>query len=171
MSDSQEQPWSDDPYAPAIPDYIYRFEKTWFAGVLISSVLYGTPKRPIPIHPSIRAHCSFIWFITGVLVVLFFGCMTTLFNPIHRRTRRIKWGLASYTAIMFSLATVYMAANAYTISISYVDNRNFPGGPYVYQNAIAYDAISIVPRAAFRLNNWSADGLLVGPLFCASVAT
>ena len=46
MSDLEEQPWSDNPNAPKIPYYIYRFEKTWFAGVLISSILYGTPKRP-----------------------------------------------------------------------------------------------------------------------------
>jgi len=110
MSDPQEQPWSNDPNAPAIPYYIYRFEKTWFAGVLISSVLYGTLQRPLPIHPSIRAHCSFIWFITGVLVVLFFGCMTTLFNPIHRRTGRIK--CISKTAINLFFRLFLPARNA-----------------------------------------------------------
>ena len=105
-----------------------------------------------------------------MLVVLFFGCMTTLFNPVYRRTGSIKWGLASYTVIMFSLATVYVAINAQVLSISYVDNRDFPGGPYIYQIAIAYEAISVIPRTAFRLNNWLADGLLVSPLFGTTVA-
>jgi len=100
-------------------------------------------------------------FILGMLAVLFFNCVATLLNPVYRRAKCIKWGLASYATVMFSLATVYVATNAYTLSNSYVDNRDFPGGPYVYQNAIAHEAISVVPRTAFRLNNWSADGLLV----------
>ena len=170
MSDSQEQPWSDSPNAPEIPYYIYRFEKTWFAGVLVSSILYGTLKRLLLTPPSVYAHFLFVRFIPGILAVLFFNSMATLFNPIHRRARGLKWGLASYAAIMFSLATVYMATNAYVLSISYVDNRDFPGGPYIYQTAIAYDAISVIPRTAFRLNNWSADGLLVGSRSSAMVA-
>lgn len=59
MSDSQEQPWSDSPNAPKIPSYIYRFEKTWFAGVLVGSILHGTRKKSLLARPSVRAHCSF----------------------------------------------------------------------------------------------------------------
>ena len=42
MSDSQEsQPWSDNPNAPNISHYVYFLEKIWFAGNLITSILYG----------------------------------------------------------------------------------------------------------------------------------
>ena len=56
MSDPQEQPWSDNPNAPNISRRLYFDEKAYFAGLLISSVLYGTPEAPatLPMRP-----CSF----------------------------------------------------------------------------------------------------------------
>jgi len=158
VSHSQEQPWSNSPNAPKIPYYIYRSEKTWFAGAFIGSILYGTLKRSLL---TIRAHCLFVWVIPGILVVLFFNCISTLFNPVHRRAGSIKWGLASYAAIMFSVVTLYTATSAHILSTSYVDNRDFPGGPYLYRGTTVFEGIGFIPRTAFRLNNWLADGLLV----------
>ena len=55
-------------------------------------------------------------------------------------------------------------------SISYLNNREFPGipgvaspGPLGYQSIIFSDALSIIPNLIFFLNGWLADGLLVGP--------
>ena len=102
--------------------------------------------------------------------------MAALFNPVYRRGEGVKWGLVSYVVAMFSLATVYTAMIIHILSISYIDNRNFPGddesytGPYGYLYALTYKAINVTPRVAFRLNNWLADGLLVSFLFDAVVA-
>ena len=53
-------------------------------------------------------------------------------------------------------------------SISFIDNREFPGvgdtippGPLGYQLFIYSKPITIVPNLMFLLNNWLADGLLV----------
>ena len=52
-------------------------------------------------------------------------------------------------------------------SISYIDNREFPGnddvppGPLGYQWFIHNQAISIVPNIMFILNSWLAAGFLV----------
>ena len=114
----------------------------------------------------------FIRFILGMLVVLFFKCMTSLLNPIYRRGERIKWGLVSYTAVMFALATVLTGMSLHILSISFIDNREFSHpegrlhpGPYGYFEWIYYKPINIIPNAAFCLNNWLADGLLVSSLF------
>lgn len=56
MSDSQQRPWSNSPNAPKIPYDLYFREKAYFSGTFIGAMLYGTPKVPPPIHPSIRAH-------------------------------------------------------------------------------------------------------------------
>ena len=52
MSDSQLKQWSDNPNALKIPYSQYFEEKVYFAGVLLSSILYGTgrarPRRSIP---------------------------------------------------------------------------------------------------------------------------
>ena len=107
--------------------------------------------------------------------MLSFKCMATLFDPVHRRgSERIKWGLVSYTGVMFSLATVITAMNVNVISISYIDNRGFPGvegvvppGPYGYLMFIPSEAIEVIPDAMFNLSDWLADGLLVSSLFRA----
>ena len=110
--------------------------------------------------------------VTGTLIVLFFKCMTALFNPVYRRGEAVKWGLVSFTVVMFSLATVHTAMDLNLLSTSYIDNRDFPGvegvsypGPYGYMESIYFKAINIISNATFPLNNWLADGLLVSHSF------
>ena len=112
----------------------------------------------------------------GILVVLSFECTTALFNSVHRRGEPIKWGLVSYTVVMFSLVTAGTGMNLDILSISYIDNRDFPGiegvlrpGPYGYQAFISAEAINMIPTAILVLSNWLADGFLVGSLFDAVV--
>ena len=102
---------------------------------------------------------------------MFFKCMTALFDPVYRRGERVNWGLVSYTVVMFALATAPTAMYLQIQSISYIDNRNFPGvegflppGPIAYQVYISLEAISIIPSVALALSNWLADGLLVSSL-------
>ena len=103
--------------------------------------------------------------------MLFFKCMTALFDPAHRRGERTKWGLASYTEVIFFLGNVQTAMSLQRISLAYIDNREFPGvegaippapGPTGYQTVVVvHEAISVVPTVMFTLCNWLADGLLV----------
>jgi len=139
-----DQPWSTNPNAPQIPYDLYFGEKANFAGVLIGSMLYG------------------------IVVVLFFQCLAALFNPANRRGRSVKWGLVVYTVAMFSIVTVFTAMNDNIQSISYIDNREFPGdgdtippGPLGYQLFIYSKPLTIIPNLMFLLNNWLADGLLL----------
>ena len=110
--------------------------------------------------------------LLGALAVLFFQCMAALLNPVHRRKEGIKWGAVSYTMASFLLATVRLAAEFDIQSISYIDNREFPGikgvlppGPLGYQSLIYSHVLSIIPNLACVLNNLLADGLLVSSLF------
>ena len=58
--------------------------------------------------------------------------MAAFFNPVHRRKGGVLWGLASYTVVVFSLVIVLAAINLDILSISDIDNREFPGeGTYV----------------------------------------
>jgi len=102
--------------------------------------------------------------------VVFFQCMAALLSPVDRRRGGIKWGHVSYTVLMFSLATVYTTTNLNVQSVSFIDNREFPGvegmlppGPlgYLWFNS---GMLCTVPNLMFLLNNWLADGLMVGSL-------
>ena len=95
--------------------------------------------------------------------------MAALLDPVHRKGRT-KWGLVSYTVVMFSLVTVLTAMFAHIQSISYIDNRDFPGiegvvppGPLGYKTTLFPSALGIIPNVTFNLSNWLADGLLVSP--------
>jgi hypothetical protein len=68
---------------------------------------------------------------------------------------------------MFSIVTAYNADNLALQSLSYINNREYPGdndgypGPYNYQYIIYNKPISFAPYIMFILNFWLADGLLV----------
>ena len=81
--------------------------------------------RKKPILLSVRAHLVFL-VIVRIAIVLSFKCMTALFDPICRRGEPIKWGLVSYTVIIFSLVTVATGMQLNFQSISYIDNHAFP---------------------------------------------
>ena len=60
MSDSLGEPWSDNPDAPQIPDWVYFEEKAYFAGVILGAVLYGAPPYPsIHLHSHRRLNVPF----------------------------------------------------------------------------------------------------------------
>ena len=92
-------------------------------------------------------------------------------DPLDR-TRGVKWGIIAYTTAMFSFVTIFTAMNLDLQSISYIDNREFPGirgalvsGPFGYQVFIYSEAINVVPFLMFFLNQWLADGFLVSAVF------
>ena len=99
--------------------------------------------------------------------------MTGLFDPVNRRRDGIKWGLVSYTVVVFSFATVITGTGLNLGSISFIDNRDYPGsderniapGPLGYQVTIYQTAVSMIPSIMFLLGYWLADGLLVGSPF------
>lgn len=87
--------------------------------------------------------------------------MSGLLDPLSRAKSGVKWGLVAHTAAMFLVVTIYTATSLYYQSISYIDNRDFPGGPLRYQLSVSTSAISVIPNIMFLLNNWLADALLV----------
>ena len=99
--------------------------------------------------------------------------MSALLSHANRATGGVNWLLVAHTTAMFSFVTIYTAMNTNLQSISYIDNREFPGiddqislGPLGYQLFIYGEAVSVVPNIMFLLNNWLADGLLVSSAFC-----
>ena len=95
--------------------------------------------------------------------------MSALLDPMNRTRWGIKWSLVAHTLAMFSLATIYAGIGLDIESISFIDNREFPGsnlfppGPVGYQVLILDKAIGITPSVLAVVNNWLADGLLVSP--------
>ena len=97
--------------------------------------------------------------------------MSALLSPVVRAGGNIKWLLVVHSAVMFSLVTVFTGMYLNLQSISFIDNREFPGntalppGPLGYQHLVYSQAVSLVSRVMFMLNNWLVDGLLVSSIF------
>ena len=121
----------------------------------------------VPIRPS-SPHIGLI--ALGIVIILFFQCMSALLDPVNRTKGEINWKFMAHTAAMFSFATIYIAMNLNIQSISFVDNREFPGittsdvlppGPVGYQWFLRSKPIGVATTPMIILNNWLADGLLV----------
>ena len=130
-----------------------------------SSARFSTVCRPI--YPFVLFLLT-LSIVLGIVIVMFFQCITALFDPANRRREGTRWGLIIYTVLMFSFATIRTLMGLNLMSISFIDNREFPGvgdqlppGPIGYTLSLCPKASSIVPGLAFLFNNWLANGLLV----------
>jgi len=150
--------------------YDYTAEKATLAGSFIASILYGTTA-----HTFVHSRSLRLFFVLGVLTILFFRSIAALLNPVHRR-EGIKWRVVLYTVAMFSFATVYTMMDHRNKSNMFIDHR--PGvqigvytysGPLIYQTLLRKKVLGLIPNLMFALNNWLADGLLVSSLFNASL--
>jgi len=113
--------------------------------------------------------------VLGPLIVLFFKCMSALLNLANHNKEGIRWGLVSYTVVMFSVVTVVNATSLSFEFVTDIDNREFPGGQYGssslppgpigYSLLIGPTALGIVPNVASLSNYWLADALLVSSSF------
>ena len=72
--------------------------------------------------------------------------------------------------LMFSFLTIPAALDLNVTSITYIDDREFPGneefppGPIGWLRILGAKAIGTIFTVMFPLNQWLADGLLVSPV-------
>ena len=157
------------PYAPQIPYNLYLAEKRNWAGTRIGASVYGTATPPTLSSINLTSRVRFV--ILGIVIVLFFNCLSALLGPANRARSLIKWALVAHVGAMFTFQTISIATQLHIESISYIDNRALPdsdgsgySGPFAYEFLIYNDSISMTSLGTFLLNNWLADGLLVGPV-------
>ena len=107
----------------------------------------------------------------GIVVALFFQCMTTLLSPANPITKGIRWALVAHTVALLLFLTISDGIDSVYLPIEYINNREFPGndesflwpGPIGYDALLSLKATTTVFYATFPLTQWLADGLLVSP--------
>ena len=105
----------------------------------------------------------------GIAVTVFFRCMCVLLSPANPIKRGIKCALVVHTVALFLFLTIPVGIDLNYLSISYINDREFPGddeqppGPFGYGDTLHDKATFAVFSLMFPLNQWLADGLLVGP--------
>ncbi|KAJ7601443.1 hypothetical protein FB45DRAFT_464155 [Roridomyces roridus] len=111
----------------------------------------------------------------GIEMTLFFVCT---YYSLHREPKPQRGGSTAagssrtqlagarqiyllYSTIMFLLGTLYMSANAKYLSLSYITNRNFPGGPSAFQDNMLSAPIAIMGNVCFAAMTWLASALMI----------
>lgn len=74
---------------------------------------------------------------------------------------KVPWGLVAYITWNFILGTFGIAAEAKFNELTFVDSRNYPGGPNAFVAAQYGDFINIFGTVAYVILQWFADGLVV----------
>ena len=153
-------------------------QMTWKGSALLELLLAQYPTVRRRAHSSAHTQLVHSTSFLGILIILFFRCMGAMLN----RTRGdIRWGLVALTAAMFSFTTISLVSYLNTLSISYSHDPNFPRPPGApgpqpgpngppgpppghlgFQVFICSMPCSIIAYIMLPLNQWLADGLLVG---------
>ncbi len=103
------------------------------------------------------------------MLLLYAMCARLLLRGVkrHGALRESAFQLA-YISLMLALATLYFAANTWITQVSWIDDRDFPGGPFVYRESTFLDPVGELGAVVYVIADWFAAGLLVsGDWFAA----
>ena len=103
--------------------------------------------------------------------------MNALLGPKSCMRKGKKWGLVVHTVALFLVTTTSVALSLYTLAVSYINDREFPGGdgippgPFGYPDLPKFTVINAVAFAAIQVNQWLVDGLLVSFMLNSATKT
>lgn len=102
-------------------------ERYFLAGSFICGVGYGQFRfiflllcHSEPLHFS----------LTGIQIVLYVTCALYLWSL--RKQRRKSSYLLAYITVLIILETITVAMTAHAVQMNWIDNQNYPGGPWQY---------------------------------------
>jgi len=102
-------------------------------------------------------------FITGVgygiQLVLYASCAMYLFK--QRKQRKTSLYILAYITLCLVIQTIFCAVEARTIEVLYVDNRNYPGGPWQYFLDTQSQAINVIFFATLFVVTFLSDVLVL----------
>jgi len=122
-----------DSYRPDFPPDVIFSEHTWLQGAFIASIAYG------------------------MSAVLF--AMTIYLLQKHRRRHNSSkhFALTIYVSLLFMLSTVYQGTLQEWTQLSFIDWRNFPGGPSNFQNVMFSMPVDMGANTTLVISNWLCD--------------
>jgi hypothetical protein len=94
---------------------------------------------------------------------MYASCMLVLWA--QRKSKKFSIFLMIYLTILFTILFVFMTVQAATVQVVYIDNRNYPGGPWAYFLATQNLPVNVIFIATFFLLTLFADSLIVRFIF------
>ncbi|THH32606.1 hypothetical protein EUX98_g1576 [Antrodiella citrinella] len=95
----------------------------------------------------------------GVQFVLYCMCTRALWN--HKPRTSFTNFLLAYIFVLNAMNTIWTGTSAYGLQLTYIDNRNYPGGPLGFLGVEFSIPANVLSLAALITGNLLADGLLL----------
>jgi Ni/Fe-hydrogenase subunit HybB-like protein len=120
-------------YRPDESDAVIFSEHTWLQGAFLATIAYG------------------------MSVVLF--AMTVYLLQKHKKRKNSKkhTALTIYVSILFVLSSVYQGTLQEWTQLSFIDWRNFPGGPSEFQDVMFSMPVDMGANTTLVISNWFCD--------------
>ncbi|PBK76494.1 hypothetical protein ARMSODRAFT_1078617 [Armillaria solidipes] len=98
----------------------------------------------------------------GILLTMVLQCFQGLFAL---RKEEKQWWIWIYVSAVLVLATIGIAGNQRFIQMTYIDDRNYPGGPNAFTLSFYAATSNLMSFIAYIILGWLADGLVLYRFF------
>ncbi|KAG6874361.1 hypothetical protein C0995_015097 [Termitomyces sp. Mi166 len=95
----------------------------------------------------------------GAQLVLYTSCASFLWKTRNERSQSRY--LLAYITLLISIETLFIVVQARTVQDIYIDNRNYPGGPWAYFLATQYLPINVMFYATLFVLTFLSDLLIL----------
>ncbi|KAJ7469753.1 hypothetical protein B0H11DRAFT_2043274, partial [Mycena galericulata] len=95
----------------------------------------------------------------GIQLVLYVNCARYLWR--RRKDGRQPMFLLAYMTCMILIESLFVAVQARTVQFIYIDNRNYPGGPWAFFLASQSAAVNVIFYATLFLLTFLSDLLVL----------
>ncbi|KAJ6631197.1 hypothetical protein B0H10DRAFT_1773766 [Mycena sp. CBHHK59/15] len=112
-------------------------ENMWLQGAVLGSIAYG------------------------VVLTLFSMCFYLLVKQTTKLNLKRNIFFLLYISIEFTLGSLFMGSLAKYVQLAFIENREYPGGPGAYEEAMFSIPVDEIGNVAFVLTNWLSDALVV----------
>ncbi|KAF5384325.1 hypothetical protein D9615_003311 [Tricholomella constricta] len=120
-----------------------------------------------PLYSLLDPQAERACFYGILLATLAYGALLMLYIQLTQvllaRPKRGQtfWAIVAYSSFLFPLATMAVGAIFKFSEMSYVDNRNFPGGPNAYHREHSSNYVNVIGQVSATLFPWVADILML----------
>ena len=135
------------------------FERSILAGSNVSAAAYGEFNKlqggEVIMMLSIQ--------LPGVHLTIFFLCFRLLWKEPRKTTKT--YFLLTYISCSFILGTLAISSSSVITQYTFIDDRNFPGGPSAFAAQDFSIGIQSMGDFCSVIGNWFTDALLVRDCF------
>jgi hypothetical protein len=121
-----------------------RAERASFNGSLLAALAYGGSSLQSRVF-SARTLVLLTRFWQGALMMLYLQLIQVLLNKPKRG--RTFCATVAYSGVLFPLATLAIAGMFKFEELSFIDNRDFPGGPSAFSRVYVSDVFNVLSQS------------------------